>query len=165
MFGVRAPAAGSPPDGLRRLFDGERLPRQRRQYDGSPRSGLRALLINVNYNAVEEVRDHRPRLQGGVRELLGRRDRRPDPVRQQRVPRERGVLHPARREVLQGEPAGPRETSRADDWLYIQPGGDVLHRGDVQVQTGNWTSPWAGPSSRTRSGSTGAFDYVQSACR
>ncbi|MCK7483585.1 MAG: hypothetical protein M0C28_46080 [Candidatus Moduliflexus flocculans] len=66
-------------------------------------------------------------LQGRIRQLLRRGHRRPDPVRQQPVPRQRGLLHGAPGRVLQGElpdhrGRGPQHPPGRPGQLAVLPG-------------------------------------------
>ena len=107
----------------------------------NPEAGSFGTLVNVNYDAVEEVRVVGLGFEGRVRELLGGGGGRRDQVGQQPVPRERRLLLAPRQPVEQ--PAGARRGSRRG--LPLHRRGRAARRRDEEGLGGERHARWSHP--------------------
>ena len=123
----------------------------------NPEAGAFGTLVNVNYDAVEEVRIVGLGSEGRVRQLLGRDDRRRDQVRQQRVPRHAALCTRCSDRPPAISP-GPNDDLGAP-WLFV---------GEGEQLAGETKSDWetsatvGGPIRKDKLWFFGAFDYLRS---
>ena len=144
----RARRLAAEPHGVRQRDQRERLPDQRRQRDQSRGRILR----DARQRQLRRCRgsaDRRARIEGRVRQLLRRDDRRADQVRQQRVPRHRrrATRSSDRRRAI--NPASNDDLGAS--WLFVGEGEQLA--GETKK---DWerASRSAGRSARTSCGSS-----------
>ena len=123
-----------------------------------PRAGSFGSLVNVNYDAVEEVRIVAHGIEGRVRQLLRRGHRRADQVRQQRVPRQRSLLLQARIRRRATSPASNEDLGAA--FLFVGEGEQLA--GETKK---DWegSATLGGPIRKDKLWFFGAFNYLRNA--